>query len=94
MKDISDTPNISPVTLADSSNLKINIPKRAATITIYTSVSLYFGIESDDVEGTGNGYSLIPLRVPITKGIADLEYFHLRNESGASATIYFDFSLI
>ena len=94
MKDASSTPEISPVTLGNNTYIKISIPKRAATVTIYTNVSLYIGLESIDFNGSENGYSIIPLRVPITKGVANLEYFYLKNESGTEATIFFDFSLI
>ena len=84
----------SPKVLATATNQLITVPNNAATITFYTDQQLKLGITAADVEGSGNGYTIIPVGIPIIKGIAGLATFHLRNDSGSSATIYFDFSMI
>lgn len=84
----------SPISLSTATNQLITIPKNAVIITIYSNQILKLGITADDVGGTNDGYTLIPIDASVVKNIAGLDSFYLRNDSGNTATIYFDFAMV
>ena len=84
----------SPITLADGSSVELIIPENAVVVSIDSSVDLIYGITEDDVNDSGDGYSLIRAEIEYTKGIAKQEKFNLKNNSGSEALIYFEFSMI
>lgn len=84
----------SPITLLTATNQLITVPINAPVIIIHSNQNLKVGIAQTDVEGTGNGYTIIPMDLLITKGVAGLNSFYLRNDSGSTATIYFEFSIL
>ena len=96
--DATGTAILSPITLADAAKKNILFPTNAAEITIYSDQNLSLGVTEDSVDVAGGdddfGYTLIPSEIFIVKGISKMDGLWLKNNSGSSATIYFDFTMI
>ena len=84
----------SPITISGGSDITFIRPDNALVVTIDSSVDLLFGESSNDVNGIGNGYSLIRAEREYSKSIATQNTITLKNPSGSDALVYFEFLMI
>ena len=92
--DATGTPNKSPKTLANNTNLEIIIPDSAAEICIKCASVLKLGKAAADVEGTGNGYITVETDQWMIAGVGSGGSIFVRNESGASVDVEFYFVML
>ena len=84
----------SPIAILTANEQLITIPENALYINIYTDQLIKIGITSADVGGTGNGYSFLVASDWVRKDIAGTTSFYIRNDSGSTANIQFDFAVL